>query len=112
MIRKVNCNIYIEKFTGTVYQIDLKVNFDAQAGLIKNLPYLEYTYEQKLGNLTIFSHLYYNNVEKQQVLNFTEISQYVLSFAVIGQFVYILWNRENPNKLVLKQKVKKPKIKE
>lgn len=39
-------------------QIDLQVNFDAQAGLIKNLPFLEYNYSQKLNNKEIFAHFY------------------------------------------------------
>lgn len=60
-IRSITCHIYVEKYSGIVTEIDLQVSFDAQAGLIKNLPFVDYFYNQKMRNHDIFSHLYLNN---------------------------------------------------
>ena len=61
IIRSVNCYIYVEKYSGIVTEIDLQVSFDAQVGLIRNLPFVDYFYNQKMHNLTLFNHLYFNN---------------------------------------------------
>lgn len=66
IIREVKCDLFIEKFSGTVTEINLQVSYDAQAGLIRNLPFLEYSYYQKLDNLEIFRHLYFNTKQKLQ----------------------------------------------
>lgn len=44
VIRKVDCEILIEKFSGIVTEIKLSVSYDAEAGLIRNLPFMEYNY--------------------------------------------------------------------
>jgi hypothetical protein len=43
-IRQVDCEIYLERFSGIVTEIFLSVSFDAQAGLVMNLPFLNYQY--------------------------------------------------------------------
>ena len=60
VIRDVNCEIWIEKFSGIVTEINLSVSYDAEAGLIRNLPFMEYNFHQKMENLAIFNHLYFN----------------------------------------------------
>lgn len=69
VIRSVSCHIYVEKFSRIVTEIDLQVNFDAQVGLIRNLPFVDYFYNYKMRNLTMFNHLYIHNQNKVDLIH-------------------------------------------
>ena len=60
-LRQLVAAIEVERFSGIVTSIKLTASFDAQAGLVKNLPFVEYTYSHEVQNKTIFEHLYVQN---------------------------------------------------
>ena len=79
----------VEKFSGIVTQVDLFVGFDAKAGLIKNLPYLEYHYMQKLNNNQIFETLYTDLDLRFEVKVWSRLGQYIFLFLAIAQSAFI-----------------------
>lgn len=79
---QLECAVEVEVFSGIVTSIELTAGYHAEAGMIENLPLVDYTYNKAMKNRTIFSHLYIQNELREEVHTYASLAQYLLLVTV------------------------------